>query len=213
MRKALVSLLSSVVFITFASGSAYAGHGVSGGDFLAKERFQVRLRAVGVVPQEDSTVNIGGEVQVGNALVPEVDLTYFLTNHVAAELIAATAQHKLSHTGGSDLGTTWILPPTLTLQYHFTPDKTFSPYIGAGLNYSIFYAEDAAVGFTDLKVDNGVGYALQAGADYWLNDHWGLNFDVKKIFLNMDASLSNGAVQADIDLDPWLIGAGVSYRF
>lgn len=183
-----------------------------GGTF-SKDRFQIRARAIGVIPDDDSSVNIGGDVDVGDAVVPEVDITYFFTKHIAAELIAATAQHELDYTGGANLGNTWILPPTLTLQYHFTPDSSFSPYLGAGLNYSIFYGEESGTGFTDLNVDNSVGYALQAGFDYWINDNWGLNLDVKKIFLDVDASLNNGAVEADVDIDPWILGAGVSYRF
>ena len=105
------------------------------------------------------------------------------------------------------------MPPTLTLQYHFTPHSKFSPYIGAGVNYSLFYGEDAKSGFTDLEIDGGWGVAAQAGFDYWMNDNWGLNLDVKKLWLNVDASLNNGAVKADVDLDPWIIGTGVSYRF
>lgn len=119
----------------------------------------------------------------------------------------------MNYTGGVNLGDAWILPPTLTLQYHFTPHSTFSPYVGAGINYSMFYSEDAAAPFTGLDIDGGFGVALQAGADFWLNDHWGLNVDVKKLWLNMDAELNGGAVRADVDLDPWIVGAGVAYRF
>lgn len=179
----------------------------------AKERFQIRVRALGVVPDEDTRVNIGGEAHVGNAITPELDLTYFITAHIGLEAVAGTAQHKLTYTGDVDLGDTWILPPTLVLQYHFTPDNTFSPYVGAGVNYSIFYGEKSGRGFHDLNVDNGFGLALQAGTDIWINENWGLNLDVKKIFLDVDASLNNGAIKADVDLDPWLIGAGVSFRF
>lgn len=99
------------------------------------------------------------------------------------------------------------------MQYHFTPKQAFSPYVGAGLNYSLFYGEKAGTGFSDLNIDPSVGVAAQAGFDYWMNDHWGLNMDVKKLWLNVDASLNNGAVKADVDLDPWIVGAGVSYRF
>lgn len=181
--------------------------------WLAKERWQVRVRAIAIIPDDDSHVNIGGDTNVENAYVPEVDFTYFFNKHVAAELILATAKHEVNYTGNTHLGDTWILPPTLTLQYHFTPDQKFSPYIGAGLNYSLFYGEDAATGFTDLEIDGGVGYAFQAGFDYWLNDNWGVNLDVKKLYLNIDATLNNNAIKADIDLDPWIIGTGVSYRF
>lgn len=183
------------------------------GDMLAAERFQIRVRGIGVLPSDDSSVNIGGEVDVSDAVVPEVDITYFFTDNIAAELIAATAHHELDYNGSTNLGDTWILPPTLTLQYHFMPEKDFSPYLGAGLNYSVFYGEDSGSGFTDLEVDGGLGYALQAGFDYWLDDNWGLNMDVKKIWLDVDASLNNGTIRADVDLDPWIVGAGVAYRF
>ncbi len=89
----------------------------------------------------------------------------------------------------------------------------FSPYVGAGINYSYFYGEESGAGFTDLDVEGGVGVALQVGSDIWINENWGLNFDVKKLFLNVDGTLNNGGVRADIDLDPWIVGAGVSFRF
>ncbi len=81
------------------------------------------------------------------------------------------------------------------------------------MNYSIFYGEKAGEGFSDLNVDNSVGFAAQAGFDYWVSDNWGLNLDVKKLWLDVDASLNNGAIKADVDIDPWVVGAGVSYRF
>jgi outer membrane protein len=186
-----------------------------GDGWLSKERFQIRARAIGVLPDDSSSVNIGGDVDVGDAVTPEVDLTYFITPHIAVEAIAATAQHSLTYTGNVDVGETWILPPTVTLQYHFTPNSTFSPYLGAGLNHSWFYGEEEGRGFTNLDVEGGVGFALQAGADLWINENLGLNLDVKKLFLDVDASVNLGAtaIRTDIDLDPWIVGAGVSYRF
>ena len=184
-----------------------------GDSYLSKERFQIRVRAIGVIPDDSSSVNIGGKTDVSTETVPEVDFTYFITENIAAELIAATAEHEITHSAAGDLGDAWILPPTLTLQYHFTPDNKFSPYVGAGINYSYFYGEDTAAGLTDLEVEGGWGTALQVGADYWINDNWGLNLDVKKLWLNIDGKLNGGAVRADVDLDPWIVGAGASYRF
>lgn len=186
------------------------------GDVWSKERFQFRARAIGVFADGDGRESVTSlKTDVGNAVTPEVDVTYFFTPNVAAELIAATSQHSIS-AGANDLGTAWILPPTLTVQYHFMPDEAFSPYIGAGLNYSMFYGEDDGTGFNHLNVDGGVGYALQAGFDYWLNDNWGLNMDAKYIDLNVDVDVNMGgtALHADdVDLNPWIVGAGVSYRF
>ena len=132
------------------------------------------------------------------------------------ELIAATSKHKLTYNTTTPVGSALIVPPTLTLTYHpMRGESNFSPYVGAGINYSFFFKDKEAAGFTGQSMSGGVGYALQAGADYWLNDHWGLNVDVKKVFLNVDAKTNLGAtaVRADVDLNPWVIGAGVSYRF
>lgn len=209
--------MATAALAALAAPAMAQGRSIEGSDWLAKERFQIRVRALGVVPEEDSAVSAGGvaldgNIKVSNAVVPEIDFTYFMTDHIAAELIAGTARHEMDF-NGANLGEAWILPPTLTLQYHFTPDKAFSPYIGAGINYSMMYGEDAGTGFSDLNVGNGVGPALQVGFDYWLNDNWGLNLDVKKIWVDVDASLNNGGIKADVDIDPWLVGAGVSYRF
>lgn len=188
-----------------------------GDSALSKERFQIRVRGIGVLPDDGGHTTINGSPTADDAFVPEVDFTYFFTEHVAAELIVATSPHDLglddSDSGDLDLGDTMILPPTLTLQYHFTPDNTFSPYIGAGINYTLTYGEDSGNDTTKISADNGVGYALQAGMDYWLDDHWGLNFDVKKVWVDVDASINSGAITGNVELDPWIVGAGVSYRF
>ena len=208
MKKMTMCALMTTCVLLAVSGPVRAAE-----DMFDESRWQLRLRAVGVIPDDSSHVNIGGEADVGDAVVPEFDITYFFTDNIAAELILATAEHQLDYTGGINLGDTMILPPTLTLQYHFTPDRTFSPYVGAGVNYSMFYGEKSGTGFTDLNVDGGFGAAAQVGFDYWLDDHWGLNFDAKKIWLDVDATLNNGTIRADVDLDPWVVGGGISYRF
>ncbi|MDX5494491.1 MAG: outer membrane beta-barrel protein, partial [Alphaproteobacteria bacterium] len=94
------------------------------------------------------------------------------------------------------------------------PKERLSPYVGAGLNYTFFYNEDAPGGaVTSIDYENSFGWALQAGVDYAVADRWYVNFDVKKIFLSTDVSINGGAINADVDLDPWLIGVGVGYRF
>lgn len=175
--------------------------------------WQLRLRAINVSPDESSTTSNGGRILADSAMVPELDITYFFTEEFSAELILATSRHAMGEAGPDiNLGHVWILPPTLTAQYHFTNETPVVPYVGAGVNYSIFYNADAG-SQPSIKYENGFGYALQAGADYKLDQHWMLNLDVKKIFLNTNASVNGGAVTADVDLDPWVFGAGVGYRF
>ena len=183
-----------------------------------RKGFLIRARGIAVVPDESSTVTpIGGDVKIDNAVAPELDLSYFFTENFALELIAATAKHDArvsgSALGNLDIGEFWILPPTLLAQFHL-PLGNFKPYVGAGINYTITYGEDAAGGAIDnFDLDNGFGWAAQIGVDYMLDEHWLINADIKKIWLNLDAKVNNGAVRADIDVDPWIFGIGVGYRF
>ena len=183
-----------------------------------KERWQLRGRLITIHADGDGKETVtGSKTDVEHSYVPEFDVTFFFTKNIAAELIAATANHTI-RAGTNTLGDAWILPPTLTLQYHFQPDSKFSPYVGAGLNYSMFFNEDdnSADGFNNLEVDGGFGYAVQAGFDYWLSDHWGFNADVKYINLDVDVTVNSGATALsapNVDLDPWIFGVGTSYRF
>lgn len=191
---------------------------VGAGSVLADDKspWQIRMRMIDVVPQESSTVSIGGEATADNSLVPEIDITYFWSKHFATELILATSKHNINAVGTAlgdvDLGHTWVLPPTLLAQYHFNPDGKLRPYVGAGINYTFFYSEDSGA-MDKISYDDGFGFALQGGIDIGLNEHWMLNADVKKIWLNTDVSINDGAVTADVDLNPWVFGVGFGYRF
>lgn len=199
---------------------------------LSAQNWQVRLRGVAVQPNEKSEVSaIGGDVNISNSFIPELDFTYFFNKNFAAELILGTTKHDVKTTGSNltaiggpasaevDLGSVWLLPPTLTLQYHFYPTKTLKPYLGAGLNYTIFYSVDEGSVVKGLDYDNAIGFALQGGLDYMLNDKYFLNFDIKKLFLktdvNVDATnLAPGLkIPAEVNIDPLLIGFGVGMKF
>jgi outer membrane protein len=189
------------------------------------KRWQVRLRAVGVAPDESAKIGIiGGDVAISNALIPELDFTYFFTEHFAAELILGTAKHdvKAINTAAGDvnLGSVWLLPPTLTAQYHFytSDQKVFKPYIGAGVNYTLFYNVKSG-DVAGVDYDNALGYAAQVGFDLMLDDTFFINLDVKRLFLSTDVTVdaSNLApglsIPAEVDINPWLIGVGVGMKF
>ncbi|MBL8659648.1 MAG: OmpW family protein [Rhodospirillales bacterium] len=189
---------------------------------LAKEAgdLLVRLRGIGVIPEESGTTTIGGDIDIGNSYAPELDFTYFFTKNIGAELILATVRHDVkvhdSQLGNVDLGSVWLLPPTLTLQYHFFTDDVISPYVGAGINYTVFYGVDDPSGglVNDVDYDNEFGWALQAGFDWQVLDRWSVNFDVKKLFLPASVSVNHGAVKSrNADIDPWIFGIGIGYRF
>jgi outer membrane protein len=182
--------------------------------------FMIGVRLLRVVPDDSSSdiTTIGGNARVADSITGDLNFTYFLTKHFATELTLAVAKNDVTAVGTAvgdlDLGHVYLLPPTLTAQYHFLPDGTFRPYVGAGINYTIFFNEDAGDA-NAVNYDNGFGYALQVGFDVAINKHWALNFDLKKIWLSTDVSVRalGTTVHTDVDIDPWLLGAGVAYRF
>ena len=184
-------------------------------------KWQFRLRGIVVSPDESADIEaIGGDVDISTSIVPEFDITYFFDDNWSMELILGTTKHDVkaveTAVGEIDLGHVWLLPPTLTGQYHFTGGN-FVPYVGAGVNLTLFYGVDEGPTVDDIDYDTAVGFALQGGFDYMLNDQWFLNFDVKKLFLNttatVDATTALGAtVDADVDINPWIFGLGVGLK-
>lgn len=181
------------------------------------KRWQIRFRGLVVSPFEDDNLSNtlpGAEVEVSTTATPELDFTYFFTKNLAAELILATTYHEVDLNNGTSLGGVWLLPPTLLLQYHFPMDK-WKPYVGAGVNYTIFY-EESNGDLLDMDYDDSFGVAFQAGVDYFLNDKWFLNLDVKQLILSTDVDAQVDlltSVPVEVDLNPIIIGFGVGFRF
>lgn len=179
------------------------------------QKWKVRLRAIAAVPPSSSYDLAGSDIKISTSVVPELDFTYFFTKNLAAELILGTTHHQVKLEGGdasAKLGKVWLLPPTLNLQYHF-PAGAFTPYVGAGINYTIFYGEKDQALKLDYK--NKAGFSTQLGFDYKLNDKWFLNLDVKKIFLQTDVTIkgATNTVLKDVDVNPFIFGLGIGTRF
>ncbi len=234
-------VLAAMVAAAFAPSLAMA----EAGDIV------VRLRATHISADEDSKLGVqtdatyGGspfpasalygssnaELRVDSNTIPELDISYYITKNIAAELILALgSRHDVSVTGSGgavnhDLGSVNLLPPTLTLQWHFMPDQMFDPYVGAGVTYVrsldkslTANATGAGLGVHPIKIDKNMwGPAIQAGFDVNLPDRWLLNFDVKKIWLDTDVELNlanTGDKKIDeLDIDPWVISVGFGKKF
>lgn len=200
----------------------------------------VRLRGAYVSPDEDSQLgSVGGasvpgafssgaKLSVDGNTIPEIDFSYYITKNIAAELILATGtRHDVSIKGNTGalgnqpLGSVNLLPPTLTLQWHFMPDQTVDPYLGAGVNYTRALDRNlgttAAIPNLPIHIDrNSLGLAFQAGVDVNLKDGWLINADLKKAFISTDVTVNAGAgfVKIDnLDIDPWIFGVGIGKRF
>lgn len=181
--------------------------------------WMVRVRGIWVAPDKGhvSINGVGNVAKAKDAIVPELDITYFFTPNIAAELILGVTKHDVKlNAGGAKIASTWLLPPTLTLQYHFTDFGAFKPYVGVGVNYTIPFSEKGTPTLTNFKMKSAFGLAAQVGFDYMINRNWGINVDVKKLWLRHDwsANLTGvGPVKGKANLDPWIVGVGVTYRF
>lgn len=230
MNKSLIfaALAAAGLVATVLSGPARAED--------TQSPWQLRVRALGVVPDTSgSSVNVQGVpslsspysgLTIDNSIVPELDVSYYFTPNIAAELVLGVTPHNINATGqlnGLYVGKSWLLPPTLMAQYHFTDLGQFKPYLGLGVNYTFFFNQTPGytpngngLSVTSLNVNNSFGAAFQAGFDYMIDKHWGFNMDVKKLLLRptYNATVNNTIpVSGTANIDPWLIGVGLTYRF
>ena len=193
-----------------------AAIGAFAGNAMAQESpWLVRARVV-QIDTANKSAPVGGvgasdRLHVSDKTIPEIDISYFFTPNIAAELILTYPQKHDVKLDGAKIGTFKHLPPTLSLQYHFMPEKQFSPYVGAGVNYTNISDVNLLGGAGRLEHDSW-GYSVQAGVDYKLDKNWSLNFDVKKVQIQSDVFIS-GAKVSKVKVDPYLIGVGVGYRF
>ena len=234
------TILAMAIAAVFAPSLAMA----EAGDIV------VRLRATNINPSESSSLgkdtnkaygpnaaqlfygNNNAKLEVDSNTIPEVDISYYFTNNIAAELILALGtRHDVSVSGSGGLmtkrglGSVNLLPPTLTAQWHFMPDQTFDPYAGAGVTY--VRAMDNSLTWhgpgvnLPIRIDKNMwGPAIQAGFDVNLKDRWLVNFDVKKVWFDTDVKLNAAAIGVpgyrkidNLSIDPWVISVGVGKKF
>lgn len=172
--------------------------------------FGVRVRAIYVKPSESFDTRLNSlSPALSDDIIPEVDLEYFFMKNVSAELIAGVTRHDVK-LNKSFNGSTWLLPPTITVKYHPLAGSLISPYIGFGLN-AIFPFNSKLNAASDFKVDNSIGWAAQAGTDIKIAENLYFNIDYK--YLNADTKATIGGIKYKLDLNPHLFGIGVGYRF
>jgi len=203
MKTAILAVLAVSAAMTSVAASAQTSP------------WQVRARAVQIDPADKSEplagVGASDRIGVSDKTIPEIDISYFFTPNIAAELVLTYPQKHDVYLDGKTIGTFKHLPPSLLAQYHFMPGATLSPYVGAGVNWTTFSSNHILNGQGSLEHDSW-GLALQAGVDYKLNQNWSLNLDVKKLQLRSDV-LIGGVKASKVKVDPVLIGVGVGYRF
>ncbi|VAW39879.1 Outer membrane protein W precursor [hydrothermal vent metagenome] len=223
------TILASIVALMGVSTAPLA---VEKGDWI------LHVRAININPNDDSSVlNVGGtdlpgtgvSVSSGNSL--DLSLAYMLTDNFAIELLAdLSSKHDVSVFGlpadlqvadGTNVVETNVLPPTLFAQYHFNPKGKVRAYVGAGLNFTLFFNDDlttaaqTALGASNLDMDSSFGLAGQFGIDFAMSNDWSFNIDAKYIQIDTTATFDStlGPISVDVDINPWVLGIGFGKTF
>jgi outer membrane protein len=198
----------------------FAAFGILAGDAMAQQSaapspWLVRVRAVHISPANESApiggVGAADRLHVSDKTIPELDVSYFFTPNLAAELVLTYPQKHEVTLDGANIGSFKHLPPTLSAQYHFMPASTIKPYLGAGVNYTTMSKVNLLNGAGSLEHASW-GWSLQAGVDFRLDEHWSLNLDAKKVRIRSDVFIA-GARASSVNVDPVLLGVGLGYRF
>ncbi|TSJ79714.1 OmpW family protein [Rariglobus hedericola] len=174
----------------------------------AASPWSVRI-ATAYLQTTDGSTNKAIAVDIEDKLIPEFDISYAFTSHWSADLVLTVPQEHEVKVNGAKVGTFKHLPPTLLAKYTFTPIGRFTPYVGAGVNFTLIFDDDLG----GAKLDSySVGPAGQVGFDYKLADHWSLNADVKRAMLRTDVK-AGGVKLTEARLDPWIYSLGLRYQF
>lgn len=200
-KSVVTTLIASSLALTSVSVSA-----VEKGDWL------VRFGLANVSPNDGSTgvvandaVGVDGNTQVF------ANVTYMFKENLGFEVLAATPFSHDITLSGSKIGETKQLPPTFSVQYHFSPKNSIRPYVGAGINYTTFFSEKATATITSLKLDDSIGLAVQAGVDIDMSKNWFFNADIR--YINIETTATTNLGNIDVDINPWVVSLGVGTRF
>lgn len=175
--------------------------------------WMVRARAVQLDSANKDSTGLG--LTINDKTIPEVDISYFFSPNVAAELILTYPQKQTVYSKGAEIGSFKHLPPTLTFQYHFT-GMGARPYIGAGVNYTnlsaVYFAPAVVTALHPGLKHNSFGLAAQVGVDVPMGGGWLFNLDVKKVQIGTTV-YSSGASAGKFKVDPVLFAVGFGKRF
>jgi outer membrane protein len=195
---------------------------------------QVKVLATGVLPDGSiDQVNVdlvglpaGTDTEASDNYVPTVAVEYFFSENFSIETIAGTTQHDVDTVSGFPAGTELVsdallLPATVTGKAHFDLGGV-KPYVGAGVAYFVWLdvepgAAVVPLGVTRTDLSDEFGFVLQGGFDIPVGESgFGVTFDAKRYFIDTTAQWFAGdtlVIETEHDLDPWVLSAGVSYRF
>lgn len=205
MRLNIVKSLFAGILAVWAVTVSAPVHAKEQGDWL------IRLGASHVAPKSHNSDLVSVDDKTGLTF----NFSYFMTRNLAVEVLGSLPlKHDINLHDGTKVASTKYLPPVVSLQYHFLPDAGIQPYLGVGLNYTMFMSEKTTgpLAGADLDLDASWGLAGEVGVDIPLNESWLINLVIRYVDIDTKAKL-DGASLGTVEVDPWVYGAHVGFRF
>ena len=168
-----------------------------------------------VVPTSSASPTLAGPIDVDENVRPTLTFEYFVADNIGIEVLAAWPfEHDINLAGAGKIGSTKHLPPTVSIQYHFTNTSKATPFVGVGINYTTFWDETGkgVLAGVPISLDDSWGVALHAGVDYAISDKGSLRADVRWIDINTDATVG-GTPIGKVEIDPWVFGVAYVMKF
>lgn len=171
---------------------------------------------VGYVSPDDSySTTLAGGLRADDNARPTLTFEYFVADNVGIEVLAAWPfEHDIELQGVGKVGKTKHLPPTVSLQYHFTNKSTMTPFVGLGINYTTFWDDEGTgpLAGVPISLDDSWGVAAHAGVDFAVSDTAAIRTDVRWINIETDANVG-GAEIGKVTIDPWVFGVSYVMKF
>ncbi|ANY19635.1 outer membrane protein W [Tsuneonella dongtanensis] len=220
----MIPALGAALFATVAVPASASD---SQGPFQIKVLGSAVLTDGKITRVETDAVGLPATLQTksNDNLVPTIAIEYFLNDALSVETICCLTQHDVDATtglpGAELVADAKVIPATVTLKYHF-PLGAAKPYVGAGPTYFLWVdskpgAATVPLGVTRQSLSDELGLALQAGVDLAVNDRGlGFTLDAKRYFIDTTARWYAGqtvVIQTRHKLDPWVLSAGLAWRF
>lgn len=180
-------------------------HAQDAGDWI----FRVGVHSVQPKSDNHSLVNVDAAQSLS------FNATYMFAPNWGVEVLAALPfEHDVNLNGGGRVAKVKELPPTVTLQYHLNPNGAVRPYVGLGMNYTLFFNEktSGALDGARLELDPSFGLAAQAGVDVAFGSDWFINVDARYVDIDTDAKVDHASI-GKVEIDPYVIGLSIGKRF
>lgn len=176
--------------------------------------FTVGLGLGWIEPDSGSRTALpGGKISAEGALSPTFTFEYFVADNIGIELLASWPFKHDLELGGNKIGATKHLPPTLSVQYHFTNTSQFTPFVGVGVNYTYFFDETLdGPGAPSIDLDESWGVAFHAGLDRQISEKGSLRADVRYIDIETDVKVDGDSI-GSVDIDPWVFNVAYVRKF